>query len=103
MKKLNCWEYMKCGREPNGSSVKENGVCPAAKYNELNKTHGGINAGRSCWIVAGSMCHGTIQGTYALKYLDCIECDFYAHVKQEEAWKFEGLGKLLLKIKDINA
>jgi hypothetical protein len=29
-KKQNCWEYMKCGREPGGEKVAELGICRAA-------------------------------------------------------------------------
>ena len=29
-KKQNCWEYMKCGREPEGEKVAELGICRAA-------------------------------------------------------------------------
>jgi len=27
MAKLNCWEFMKCGREVGGKNVKELGIC----------------------------------------------------------------------------
>ena len=30
MKKLNCWEVQKCGREPGGHAVADQGPCPAA-------------------------------------------------------------------------
>ncbi len=82
--KLNCWEYKKCGRHPGGAKVEELGVCPAAIHAELNGSHGGKNAGRSCWVVAGSLCGGKIQGTYAKKLLNCWRCDFMNTVKREE-------------------
>ena len=98
MKKLNCWEFMKCGREPGGAKVDEMGVCPATECTNLDGTHDGKNAGRSCWVVAGSMCKGNIQGTYALKYLDCSRCTFYRKVREEESWKFANVGELLVRM-----
>ena len=41
-KKQNCWEFMKCGREPGGERVKELGVCPVA----LDSSANGINSGK---------------------------------------------------------
>lgn len=84
MTKLNCWEIKKCGREPGASNVEELGVCPVSVEQNLDGTHGGKNAGRACWVVTGSMCGGKIQGTFAEKYIDCIQCDFYMKVKSEE-------------------
>ncbi len=82
--KLNCWEFKHCGREPGGVNESELGVCPAASETRWRCTHGGKNAGRCCWMVAGTFCQGTVQGTFAQKYRDCSLCDFYAHVKFEE-------------------
>lgn len=52
MKKINCWEFKKCGRESGGAHAYDFGVCPAATEKRLNGTHGGKNAGRACWVVA---------------------------------------------------
>jgi hypothetical protein len=73
-----------CGREPGGKKTGELGVCPAAAEESLNGAHGGRNAGRACWVVAGSLCGGKVQGTYAKKLLNCWRCDFMNRVKQEE-------------------
>ena len=98
--KKNCWEVMGCGREPGGAKASEMGVCPVCKDTRLDGVHEGKNAGRACWAVAGSMCGGKVQGTYALKYKDCSECAFYQRVKKEESWKFETLGRLLMRLRD---
>lgn len=82
--KLNCWEFKKCGRQPGGRKSVELGGCPAATEQSLNGTHGGTNAGRACWVVAGSLCGGKIQGTYAKKLLNCWRCDFMNRVRLEE-------------------
>ena len=82
--KQNCWEYKKCGRQPNGNKVQELGVCPVTTHQELSGAHGGKNAGRACWVIAGSLCGGKVQGTYANKLHNCMRCDFMNRVKQEE-------------------
>jgi len=83
-KKLNCWEFKKCGRQPGGQKTAELGVCPATVAQDLDGAHEGKNAGRACWVVAGSLCGGKIQGTYAKKLLNCWRCEFMNMVKQEE-------------------
>lgn len=81
-KKVNCWEVKNCGRGP-GSG--EGNICPAAKETRLDGVHGGVNAGRACWAVAGTLCGGGIpSGTFARKMETCIECDFYHCVRNEE-------------------
>jgi len=82
--KINCWEFKKCGRQPGGAKVAELGVCPATTAGLLDGMHGGQNAGRACWVIAGSLCGGKIQGTYAAKLSNCWRCEFMNKVKQEE-------------------
>jgi len=86
--KKNCWQVKKCGREPDGDKVSELGVCPAAIYDKLDGVHGGKNAGRVCWVVAGTMCGGEVVGSFARKYRDCRECEFYQQVKADEDSQF---------------
>lgn len=87
--RMNCWEYKKCGRERGGARAAELGVCAAAAEVRLNGIHGGKLAGRSCWVVAGTLCGGQEQGTFAQKYHNCEKCDFYQTVKQEEGMRFK--------------
>lgn len=94
--KQNCWEFKKCGREPGGRRVSELGVCPAAICSELDGVHGGRNAGRSCWVIAGSLCGGVIQGSYAQKLANCWKCDFMIAVKQEEEQSPSGFSQTRL-------
>jgi protein gp37 len=82
--KQNCWEFKKCGRQPGGQKVADLGVCPATVHQPLDGAHEGKNAGRSCWVVAGSLCGGKIQGTYAQKLNNCWRCEFMNMVKKEE-------------------
>ena len=86
--KLNCWEFKKCGREPGGAKVAELGVCPVANETLSNGLNEGSNAGRICWAVAGTLCGGRVQGTFAQKRRSCTQCDFYHMVKTEEGRNF---------------
>jgi hypothetical protein len=63
---MNCWEFKKCGREGGGEKVKELGPCPAYPDN-----------GKQCARVAGTFCGGKVQGTFAMKFSNCMKCDFY--------------------------
>ncbi len=96
MGKLNCWEFKKCGRVSGGEHEKDLGVCPVTAEKRLNGVHDGTNAGRACWVVAGTLCGGIVQGSFAKKYEHCEKCDFYQAVKKEEGYKYE-LAILLLK------
>ncbi len=73
----NCWEYMKCGREPGGDKVSELGTCRAAVDTSLDGISSGKNGGRICWAIAGTFCWGEIQGTFAKKLSSCTKCDFF--------------------------
>jgi PAS domain S-box-containing protein len=98
MNKKNCWELKKCGRELGGENARKLGTCPASINRRLNGLHGGKNAGRACWLVAGTMCERHVQGTFAHGYKDCRRCDFYALVKKEEGLDFKmtvGLEEML--------
>jgi hypothetical protein len=98
-KKLNCWEFHKCGRQPGGERVHELGACPAAAETRLEGIHGGSGAGRCCWMVAGTFCKGKPQGTMAMKFHDCTKCEFYKLVKSEEGRNYIFVSELADKLK----
>ena len=87
MKQKNCWEIMKCGREPNASNTKF-GKCPAAQSSEFNGINNGELGGRFCWNLAGTFCKGEISGAVAKKIQNCFECPFLQMVRDEEGEKF---------------
>lgn len=95
----NCWERKKCGREPGGSKSGTLGICPAATEQRLNGVHGGRNAGRACWVVAGTLCGGEVQGTFAKKFSNCEKCDFYSDVQREQFPDFTYSSVLIQKLK----
>lgn len=83
-KKLNCWEFMKCGRMLKGCNVRHLGICPVITATEHDGKNSGKNGGRICWQVAGSFCGGKVQGTYAEKQSSCLKCEFAKYVFDEE-------------------
>lgn len=83
-KPLNCWESKKCGRQPRGEKVAKLGVCPASETKSLDGIHRGDNAGRACWVIAGTFCGGKVQGSFATKNETCATCDFFQQVMAEE-------------------
>jgi len=62
-----CWEIMSCGREKGGPKVLQFGECIASKE----------GLGHSCWAIAGTLCGGVVQGTFAQKEANCILCKVY--------------------------
>lgn len=96
--KQNCWEFKRCGREPGGIKTKVCSTCPAATDRRLDGVHGGNGAGRACWVVAGTLCGGKMQGSFAQKVHSCLECEFYQQVRKEEWPRFELLIALREKL-----
>jgi hypothetical protein len=89
MKRINCWEAKKCGREPGGDHVEKHGVCPTALPNEyFDSINKGKHSGRFCWAVAGTLCGGKAQGTFAKKLMDCLDCEFLRQVNEDEGRNF---------------
>ena len=84
MSKKNCWEVKNCGREPGGSKAIVLGICPASTEKKLDGINHGSNGGRACWALAGTLCGGKVQGSYAVKLANCMNCQFYKDVQQEE-------------------
>ncbi len=99
MAKMNCWEFKKCGRQPGGANVTSLGVCPAAIEKKVNDTNSGINGGRCCWAVSGTLCGNIVQGTFASKIKNCINCEFYLQVRDEEGKSFCTASEILAKLK----
>ena len=81
---LNCWEVRACGREPGGARVEKLGVCPATTFEDLDGRNGGVNGGRACWCVPDTGCEGEQSLSFAQKVTDCLACDFFLSVDDEE-------------------
>ena len=68
--------------------MTEFGACPAARAG-LSGFNSGAHGGRICWAIAGTLCGGKIQGTFAQKVANCMACEFYLAVKREEGSTFK--------------
>jgi hypothetical protein len=84
----NCWEFKKCGRQPGGPKSEELGVCEASTDVSHDGVNYGVNAGRYCWKVTGTLCGGKVQGTFAQKVASCAKCKFYELVRDQEGADF---------------
>lgn len=82
--KKNCWEHKNCGRQPGGANEAELGTCPAFRETVTDGVNSGTKGGRCCWAIAGTLCGNTVQGTFAAKLSNCMKCDFYKRVMEEE-------------------
>jgi len=89
MTKKNCWQVKNCGRQPGGENIEELGICPVTITNPYDETNNGIHGGRFCWRIAGSFCGGKPQGTAAQKLMNCLDCEFFKQVVEEEGSKFK--------------
>lgn len=101
MSKMNCWNFMNCGRYLKGPKADELGVCPAATCMDVNGVHGGTNGGRACWAIAGTFCGGKVQGTEANKQSTCYQCDFFQMVRKEESVTSTGFSATMVGMKAV--
>lgn len=95
LKKLNCWEFKKCGRQPGGINVPGQGGCPAATGLATDGLNDGQCGGRVCWAVSGTFCGGQAQGSFAKKISICLDCDFYKIVAAEQGDRAESINTIL--------
>ncbi len=97
MKKLNCWEFMKCGRQIGGDKVSEYGECPVSRNFKTHGLNGGINGGRSCWAIPNTLCQGVDQQDLKSRMRNCGSCDFLHLVIKEEG---AGLIRIPVEVSD---
>lgn len=86
--KTNCWDLKNCGRESDGVKVAQLGICPAATDESANGINSGLNAGRLCWAVAGTLCEGKVQGSFTDKQMECSSCEVFVQIRNEEGSSF---------------
>mgnify|MGYP001179474929 CR=1 FL=1 len=80
----NCWEIEKCERQKGGSKVHELGECVASIE----------GMGHSCWAVAGTLCGGEVQGTWAKKIGYCTSCEVHKTYNRSTGSKTEEIRSL---------
>ena len=83
-RRANCWEMLKCGREPGGENVDERGPCPAATDDSASGVNSGTNGGRICWAISGTFCGMQVEGDQAARLISCLSCDVFGQILQEE-------------------
>ena len=99
MSKQNCWEFKKCGRQPGGAKVGEFGVCAAAVERRTDGVNDGKNGGRACWAIAGTLCGGQVQGSFVAKLGNCLKCEFYQLVGEQQGAQHESSKTILSLLK----
>ncbi len=70
----NCWDFHEC---------RLMGKCPASTDKRLDGVHKGINAGRACWVLMGTLCDTAHPG------MNCETCMFYRSVVRLEGPGFK--------------
>lgn len=94
--RLNCWDFQGCEHGAGGNGGRPEGQCCRAFREEiLDGVNGGLNGGRACWAVAGSLAVDlgacTCRGP-------CVRCRFRKTVFQEEAGDFLDTFTILEKL-----
>jgi hypothetical protein len=95
--KKNCWEVKSCER---CTATLEADACPVCQETKLDGIHDGVNGGRACWTIPHTKCGGNIQGTFGNKFRNCMECDFYKMVKEEEKGSFKLSATILARLEN---
>ena len=80
--KMNCWEFLECGREPGGEKAEKSGICSTSIDTSADGLNGGKNGGRICWGISGTYCGKKMQGHFAKRQLSCRSCSFFKKVKE---------------------
>ncbi|MCZ7401955.1 MAG: hypothetical protein O8C61_07015 [Candidatus Methanoperedens sp.] len=83
-RKVNCWEFMNCGREIGGEKVDTLGLCPTLLEMSADGLNRGTAGGRICWAVSGTFCRKNVEGYFARKIVSCESCYFFQIVREEE-------------------
>ncbi len=81
-RKLNCWQFKNCGREPGGVLADLMGECPVARAMKYDGLNDGVGAGRACWMVPDAACK--VSERTRSRIDPCHTCDFYIRVLFEE-------------------
>jgi signal transduction histidine kinase len=94
--RANCWEVMVCGHGPGLPAP-----CPAVLDVTSAGVNSGVNAGRICWTVPGTLGSGDPQGDFVDKQDTCLACRFFSQVRDEEGQEFRFV-KLAQGIRDAD-
>ncbi len=81
--KANCWEFLGCDYGPGSPEP-----CGAVTDVASDTINGGLNAGRLCWAVVGTLSGGSSLAPCA-QQTSCLDCDFLGLVRSEEGPSFQ--------------
>jgi len=84
MTKLNCWEFMKCGKGCGGDNADGSGVCRVADRTSADGLNEGKNGGRICWVISGDYGNDKAGDPEIQQISKCISCEFRRKVTMEE-------------------
>lgn len=84
MSKLNCWEFIKCGKGPLGNGINKSDICPVAVETSANALNGGVNGGRICWVIAENCSNAEVKCSKLHRKDFCFSCEFRYKVTLEE-------------------
>lgn len=99
---LNCWEFMKCGREPGGKKASDLGVCPASTFELTDGYLNGKFGGKACAYIFGDFCSESIKKSSGGKGKKaCAACDFYNELKYRHREDFS-LQSIIDYVEDNN-
>lgn len=96
--KKNCWEVKACER---CKLILGGNSCPVCRETKLHGVHGGVNGGRACWTIPHTKCGDNAQGSFGCMFANCMACDFYTMVKEEEKESFQLSSTILSKLSPI--
>jgi hypothetical protein len=98
--KKNYWEIKSCGR---CTTMLGDDTCPVCKETRLHGIHDGVNGGSACWTVPHTKCGGSAQGSFGCTFANCMACNFYNTVKEEEKGSFQLSATILSKLGEIES
>ena len=97
----NCWEHIRCGREPGGRNVRSLGVCPVSTETRLDGLNRGTNGGRACWAVPPDLVFGSeVKAPQGVsRHHNCLRCPFFQCVKSEEGESFAFISEIFDRLR----
>ena len=85
MRRLNCWEFKKCGRKQSWTSTNCSDVCAASTEERFDQMNHGMNGGRVCWLIKQMAAERKDKG---FGMMHCCRCDFFHLVAKQEGSNF---------------
>jgi diguanylate cyclase (GGDEF)-like protein len=79
-KNAQCWKFLKC----------EDHNCPAYHSDDYR-----------CWLIAGTLCGGEVQGVFAHKHISCYSCKVFRQYTSSAASSlYENIGIIIKQLGD---